>query len=78
MDFNTSKDSYRDTVEDVLSFAGQGLDFYTRAKADAFARILRRDGMTAPRVLDIGCGHGFIHPLLAQQGCEVVGVEMAA
>lgn len=78
MDFNTSKDSYRQTVEETLSFAGQGLDFYTRVKADVVGRILDRDGRTAPKLLDIGCGHGFIHPFLVDLGCKVVGVDTAS
>lgn len=78
MDFNTSKDSYRQEVEDALSFAGQGLDFYTRVKAEAVGRILDRDGPASPKLLDVGCGHGFIHPLLVDLGCEVFGIETAS
>lgn len=78
MDFNHQKDSYRQTVEASVAFAGQGLDFYTRVKADAVGRILKQAG-TAPRqrLLDLGCGHGYIHPLLSKLGCDVVGVETA-
>lgn len=78
MDFNTSKDNYRETVEASLAFAGQGLDFYTRAKAETIARLLEGDGSIAPRLLDVGCGHGFIHPMLADLSCKVVGVETAS
>lgn len=78
MDFNSSKNSYRQTVEDSLAFAGQGLDFYTRVKAEAIGRILKRDGLVSPKLLDVGCGHGFIHPLLADLGCSIVGVETAS
>lgn len=78
MDFNTSKDSYKQTVEDAVAFAGQGLDFFTRVKADVVGRIIDRYGPAAPRLLDVGCGHGFIHPLLNKMGCKVVGVERAA
>lgn len=77
MDFNSRKYSYRQSVEDSLSFAGQGLDFYTRVKAEAIGRILMQDGMVSPNLLDIGCGHGFIHPMLTNLGCKVVGVETA-
>lgn len=30
-----------------------------------------------PRILDLGCGHGYIHPYLCRSGYEIVGVESA-
>jgi SAM-dependent methyltransferase len=79
MDFNQSKDDYRETIERSVAFAGKGLDFFTEVKADylrkIFARILK--DVTAPRTLDIGCGHGLMHPYLRAFGFEIVGADVA-
>jgi len=77
MDFNTTQKTYKQIVEEAISFSGQGLDFYTNVKADAVRRIFDREKITSPRLLDLGCGHGFIHPLLTDLGCEVIAVETA-
>lgn len=78
MDFNEKKETYRQIVENSVAFAGQDLDFYTRVKADAIGRVLSQHGFNQPKLLDVGCGHGFIHPLLTGLGCKVVGVETAS
>lgn len=79
MDFNESKETYKAQVERTIAFGGQGLDFYTRVKADYLrdlvAELLPDMGM--PELLDIGCGHGFIHPELKAAGFRVTGVEVA-
>lgn len=79
MEFNSSKDSYRRTIEEQIAFAGKGHDFYTRVKADHALGVIARQlpGTQHPDVLDIGCGHGYIHPMLAAAGCRVTGVETA-
>lgn len=79
MDFNKTRDTYRDQIENTISFAGQGLDFYTKVKADYLRDIVRGalPERAAPRLLDVGCGHGYIHPDLRKAGFEVVGVEVA-
>jgi SAM-dependent methyltransferase len=79
MDFNEVKESYRDTVEQVVSFSGKGLDFFTNVKADYFREIVEREihHVEKPRILDLGCGHGYIHPSLRQFGYVIVGVESA-
>lgn len=78
MDFNTTKDTYREKIESTLAFAGKGLDFYTNVKADSIAQILAQLGHVSPKLLDVGCGHGFIHPKLVNLGCEIFGVETAS
>ncbi|MFT5658684.1 MAG: 2-polyprenyl-6-hydroxyphenyl methylase/3-demethylubiquinone-9 3-methyltransferase [Gammaproteobacteria bacterium] len=37
----------------------------------------RCDGLTAKRVLDIGCGGGILAEALCQKGAEVTGIDMA-
>ena len=79
MDFNKTKDTYRDTVGQAVSFSGKGLDFFTSVKADYLHKIVEREipGVERPWILDIGCGHGYIHPYLRRFGYEIVGVELA-
>src|SRR5689334_19647654 len=79
MDFNQSKNSYREIIERSIAFAGKGLDFFTEVKADYLRKIVSqfRAEMTAPRILDIGCGHGLMHPYLRSYGFDMVGVDVA-
>ncbi|HEX7887923.1 MAG TPA: class I SAM-dependent methyltransferase [Ramlibacter sp.] len=79
MDFNETRETYRGQIEQTIAFAGQGLDFYTRVKAGYLRDIVGAalPQLPSPRLLDIGCGHGYIHPDLRQAGFEVVGVEVA-
>src|ERR1700680_3133656 len=79
VDFNTAKDHYREVIERSIGFAGRGLDYYTKAKADALKRAVGRDfpPLKKPKLLDVGCGHGLIHPYLAGSfvitGTDVAG-----
>ncbi|WP_210497172.1 class I SAM-dependent methyltransferase [Microvirga antarctica] len=79
MDFNETKQTYRDTIEQSIAFAGKGLDFFTSVKADYLHRIVQAElpGLDKPRLLDVGCGHGYIHPDLRRFGFDIVGVEVA-
>jgi SAM-dependent methyltransferase len=79
MDFNETKETYRSTIEQTIAFAGKGLDFFTSVKADYLRRIVEAElpGTEKPRILDVGCGHGYIHPNLRCFGYEIVGVEVA-
>lgn len=36
---------------------------------------VKRDGISKPRILDIGCGNGSLSNLIAKQGYEVIGIE---
>lgn len=79
VDFNDSKDSYRASIEESIRFAGKDHDFFIAAKADYLGRLIKQHAPTLakPRVLDIGCGHGLIHPYLSKLGLDVVGVDVA-
>jgi SAM-dependent methyltransferase len=77
MDFNETKDNYSSTINQVVGFVGQDLEFFTAVKADLLHRVVQEclPASKRPRILDIGCGHGLIHPLL--QDYDVVGVDVA-
>ena len=64
-------------INDYIGFSGQPQDFYTRVKADYLRRILGARGETSSDVLDVGCGHGLIHPYLNVSGCRLTGVDVA-
>jgi SAM-dependent methyltransferase len=78
VDFNTAKDNYREVIERSIGFAGRGLDYYTKAKADAFKRAVSTNfaHLRKPKLLDVGCGHGLIHPYLASS-FAIVGTDVA-
>lgn len=78
IDFNTAKDSYRAQIEQSIGFAGQGHDYYTKAKADAFKRAVAQHfpNLSHPTLLDVGCGHGLIHPHL-KQDFAITGTDVA-
>ena len=77
--FDQTKNTYKSTIEDKIAFAGKGLDFYTEVKADYIHEILQKNlpGIKMPHLLDIGCGHGYIHPKLLEHNIKVAGVEVA-
>lgn len=79
MDFNETRETYRSQIERTIAFGGQGLDFYTRVKADYLRDLVAEGlpGVRTPELLDIGCGHGYIHPQLLSSGFRVTGVEVA-
>jgi SAM-dependent methyltransferase len=69
---------YEGVINDYVGFAGQSQDFYTRAKALHLRHLLdERSGAKRLDVLDIGCGHGLIHPHLNGTGYKLTGVDVA-
>lgn len=78
-DFNAFKDDYTHTIEEAIRFAGQPLDFFARAKAEHLTRVIQDHRPTGrpAEVLDIGCGHGIIHPHLARTDCQLSGIDVA-
>ena len=79
MFFDDKKDTYVDSIEKSIAFAGQSHDFYTEVKAQYFRDIVasKLPGIEKPKILDIGCGHGLIHPFFTEFGFQVDGVEVA-
>jgi SAM-dependent methyltransferase len=73
---------YPDYVADVnhsIAFSGVEQGFFTRGKARRMLDALRRRGAdpARTRLLDIGCGVGLIHPYIAPELAEVIGVDVA-
>lgn len=78
-DFNHSKHTYQKIIEESIKFSGKDLNFFTKIKADFLNQIIKTSFPNAVklRLLDIGCGHGFIHNYLHQNDYEVVGIDIA-
>lgn len=75
-------DPYPDYVAQVnqsIEFSGLEQGFFTRGKARRMLEILRRRGQTpsAMSLIDIGCGVGLMHGLVASEFRAVVGVDVA-
>jgi len=72
------RDSYRRTVEGSVAFSGLRYDYFLRSKAallrQLFAELLPA---TTPRLLDVGCGVGALHPLLAPHVAELQGTDIS-
>ena len=78
-EFDAYSDSYRDAVEESIAFSGAGLDFFTRAKADALlelaaARVGAPEGLS---FLDVGCGPGETDRFLRGRVARLAGVDVA-
>lgn len=74
-EFDQHKDTYRSDIDKAVAFSGQSHDFFTRVKAEYLIDILRsldRKPVAPPlEVLDVGCGHGHIHPYLIQSPLRI-------
>lgn len=81
-EFDSYKDSYNSEITSALSFSGQSHEFFIRVKADYILDILKTEPSNGPlEVLDIGCGHGLIHPYLVNQKAvplKLTGVDPAS
>jgi SAM-dependent methyltransferase len=88
-EFDQHKETYRTEIDKAVSFSGQSHDFFTRVKAEYLIDILKdiesargeAELRSVPLdVLDIGCGHGHIHPYLVQSGVplKLRAIDVAA
>ncbi len=71
--------SYDDAVNRAISFSGQKVESFSRAKADDLLRTIAAH-FNSPRrlsLLDVGCGIGNYHPLLAPFVGSVSGVDVS-
>lgn len=78
--FDAYEASYRDVVQDSVAFTGLSYDYFLRSKAHLLGQIMaeRLADVITPSVLDVGCGVGSLHPLLARSCGELHGVDVSA
>lgn len=79
-EFDDHAQEYTDSINQSIEFSGCDHAFFTALKALEIADLLRVAGApTTPRILDVGCGVGAIHPHLrvACQGADLVGVDVS-
>jgi len=77
--FDAYDATYAATVQDSVAFSGIGYDYFLRSKAALLADILAEHlpDRPAPKVLDVGCGVGALHPLLAPLCGELHGADIS-
>jgi len=77
-DFDRYRDTYREAVEESISFCGADLDFFTRVKVET---LLELSGLVgSPRelsFLDVGCGTGETDSLLEGRVGRLSGVDVS-
>lgn len=80
LDFNETKDSYRTQIDQSISFTGVDHEFFIVEKGKMILDLLSKHLSLEKnaRILDVGCGHGYVHPQLVAAGHHVTGVEIAS
>jgi ubiquinone/menaquinone biosynthesis C-methylase UbiE len=78
-EFDQYKNDYQRIVERSIRFGGKPHDFYTKLKAEYFISILRERHPHEKNLslLDVGCGHGVIHPYIKNSVGKLTGIDMA-
>jgi len=78
-EFDAYRDTYVDTVEQSISFSGLSHDFFQQSKALMIRDLLalRLADRPKPRLLDVGCGIGALHPLLSGLFSSIHGVDVS-
>jgi SAM-dependent methyltransferase len=78
--FDAYRDSYEATVEQSIGFSGLSHDFFLEAKAALLAALFAAHFGPGyrPSLLDIGCGVGRMHPLLAPLAGALAGTDPSA
>ena len=79
-DFNAYKDTYREAVQDSISFSGLDVDALAEHKAVHLQAIARRHLGDPGRLaaLDLGCGVGATDRFLTETFATLQGVDVAA
>lgn len=76
-EFDAYRTSYKDTVNQSISFSGLDVDFFTKVKAVRLLDLLG-EKVGNPRnlsILDVGCGIGTYHPLLGADIGKITGID---
>jgi SAM-dependent methyltransferase len=79
VDFDRYTDSYLDTLEDSIAFAGGDTARYVGAKARILVDLVRREvgDPVGTRVLDVGCGPGTTDAFLEGKVGALHGVDLS-
>jgi SAM-dependent methyltransferase len=76
--FDAHSDSYRQEIEEAISFVGADLDLFTRLKADELLGLAQRVGTPDHLAfLDVGCGVGETDRFLQGRVGRLTGVDVA-
>ena len=78
-DLEGYEDTYREAVEESISFSGAGLDLFTRIKADLLIELANRELAVPPEgldFLDVGCGPGETDRFLEGRIGSLAGVDV--
>ncbi|SRR5579871_162002 len=78
-DFENHKDTYRQEIQNSISFIGQNLDFFTQVKVDCLLDLTRRyvGGSNRLKILDVGCGVGITDQYLTGYYQKLYGVDLS-
>jgi SAM-dependent methyltransferase len=78
-EFDAYSSDYNDRVNRALRFTGTSVDFFTRVKVDYFVDFMAEHGRgrSTAAVLDVGCGTGNSHSLLAPHVARLCGIDIS-
>jgi SAM-dependent methyltransferase len=62
---------------DLAYIHDTGFGEFARGSAPGLLKLLRQNGITEGRVVDLGCGSGIWARELAESGCQVIGVDIS-
>src|ERR1035441_6900417 len=73
------KETYRQEIQDSISFVGQDLDFFTQVKVDYLLSLTRRfvGDPSRLKILDVGCGVGITDRHLVGRYRKLYGVDLS-
>ncbi len=79
VEFERYKDTYRQEIQESISFIGQDLDFFTQVKADYLLDLTRRHvgDPSKLKILDVGCGVGITDYYLIRYFRKLYGVDLS-
>lgn len=77
--FDQYRNDYESVVERSIAFSGLRHDFFLQAKAKLLAELFAQTfGRKRPSLLDVGCGIGVLHPLLAPIAGRLAGTDVSS
>ncbi len=79
-EFDRYHQTYDEILNSAIAFSGLNVDFFTKAKAQYLTRIMvdRFGDPSRLDLLDVGCGTGNLHPLLARATRSITGVDVSS